>query len=221
MHFCRTTSFCPRTSAFSPYISPIAHIASSFGLIQRQHADDTQLYIAISRNSFLTSIHQLEEGLSALYVRFSLNGLALNPYKSDAVHLGTWQRHRDLPSLQSVDVAGCVVPLSSQVKILGVTLDSHLTFNTHVVDSCTDCSFHMCALRRIRPCLTDDVATTIASALVSSQLDYTNTVLVGVSDKNITKLQRTQNTLARIVIRKYERRGVTQSLKYLHWLSIK
>ena len=74
---------------FSLYISPIAHIAASFGLIQQQYADDTQLYIAISRNSFLTSIHQLEEGLSALHVWFSLNGLALNPDKSDAMLRGT------------------------------------------------------------------------------------------------------------------------------------
>ena len=68
---------------FSLHISPIAHIASSFGLIQQQYADDTQLYIAIYRNSFLTFIHQLEEGLSPLNVWFSLNGLALNPDKSD------------------------------------------------------------------------------------------------------------------------------------------
>ena len=62
----------------------------------------------------------------------------------------------------------------------------------------------MRALRHIRPCLTDDVAKTIASALVASRLDYANAFLVGVSDKNIAKLQRTQNTLARIVTGKYE-----------------
>ena len=199
----------------SLYISHIAHIAYSFGLIQQQYADDTQLYIAISRNSFLTSIHQLEEGLSALHVWFSLNGLALNPDKSDAVRLCTWQRQRNLPSLQSVDVAGCVVPLFSRVNILGVTLDSHLTFDKHVVDICKACCFHMRALQHIRPSLTDDVAKTFASALVGSWLGYAHAVLVGVSDKNITKLQRTQNNLARIVTWKYERRGVTQSLKNL------
>ena len=76
-------------------------------------------------------------------------------------------------------------------------------------------------MRHIKPCLTDDVAKTIVSALVGSRLDYANAVLVGVSDKDITMRQRTQNTLARIVTQKYERRGVTQSLKYLHWLPIK
>ena len=153
---------------------------------------------------------------------FSLNGLALNLDKSDAVlPNGTWQRQRNLPSLQSVDVAGCVVPLSNQFKILGVTLDSQLTFDKHVVDICQACSFYMRELRHIRPSLTDDVVKTIASALVCSRPDYANAVLVGISDKNIAKLQRTQNTLARIVTRKYERRGVTQSLKYLHWRPIK
>ena len=94
-------------------------------------------------------------------------------------------------------------------------------FDKHVVDICKACSFHMRALRHIRPCPTDDVAKTIASALVCSRLHYASTVLVGVSDKNITKLQHTQNTLASIVTWKYKRRGVTQSLKYLHWLPIK
>ena len=146
----------------------------------------------MSRNSFFTSIHQLEEELSALHVWFSLNGLALNPDKSDAVLLGTWQRQRNLPSLQSVDVAGCVVLLSSQIKILGVMLDSHLTFDKHVVNICKACSIHIRSLRHIRPCLTDDVAKPIASAIVGSRLDYANAILVEVSDKNLTKLWRTQ-----------------------------
>ena len=61
----------------------------------------------------------------------------------------------------------------------------------------------------------------LASALVGSRLDHANAVLVRVSYINITKLQRTQNTLARIFTRKYERSGVMQSLKYLHWLPVK
>ena len=131
--------------------------------------------------------------------------------------LGTWQRERNLTPLQSVDVTSCVVPVAIQVKILDVTFDSHLTFDKNVADVCKACSFHMRALRDIRPCLTADSSKTIASSLLGSRLDYyADAVLVGVSQKNMTKLQRTQHALIRIVTRKYERRGVTQCLKNLH-----
>ena len=43
----------------------------------------------------------------------------------------SWQRPRTLP-LTSTDVAGCIVPVSSDVKILRVTLDSALSLNKHV-----------------------------------------------------------------------------------------
>ena len=40
---------------------------------------------------------------------------------------------------------------------------------------------------------------TIAAALVTSRLDYTNSVLYGIPVKYISRLQRIQNTLARVV----------------------
>ena len=46
-------------------------------------------------------------------------------------------------------------------------------------------------------------------------------MLVGVSAKNIATLQRAQNALARDLTRHYDRRGVTQSLANLHWLTVK
>jgi len=54
--------------------------------------------------------------------------MALNPHKSDAMLLGTRQRSRTFVSVHSVDVAGSSVLLSDSIKILGVTLDCHLSF---------------------------------------------------------------------------------------------
>ena len=39
----------------------------------------------------------------------------------------------------------------------------------------------------------------LASALVTSRLDYCNSVLQGVAGKDLERLQRVQNTLARIL----------------------
>ena len=52
---------------FSLYTSPIAHIVSFFGLLQQQYADDTQIYVAVSRLNQPTNIRQLEQCLSALH----------------------------------------------------------------------------------------------------------------------------------------------------------
>ena len=44
------------------------------------------------------------------------------------------------------------------------------------------------------------MATSAASALLSSQLDYANSVLFGCPQKHVARLQRVQQALARVVI---------------------
>ena len=43
------------------------------------------------------------------------------------------------------------------------------------------------------------MAKMVASAFVGSRLDYANFVLYGTTQKNISKLQKAQNLLARVV----------------------
>ena len=117
---------------------------------------------------------------------FCLNGMALNPDKSDDNIMGTHQRSfkiQLLYSLTSVDVAGSTIPLAGHIKILGVTLDKHLTFEDHVTAVCKSAYYHIRAMRHIRPAITKDMAKSIACALVGSRLDYANSVLLGVSSK--------------------------------------
>ena len=57
---------------------------------------------------------------------------ALHPYKSDAITLGTAQRAHSLPHISTVTVADAIVPISDHVKLLGVTLDNRLSFDTHI-----------------------------------------------------------------------------------------
>jgi len=54
---------------------------------------------------------------------FSQNGLVINPEKSEVVLLSASQQARaSVSPLTGVNVAGCVVPLTYTVKILGVTI---------------------------------------------------------------------------------------------------
>ena len=83
------------------------------------------------------------------------------------------------------------------------------------------CFLLMCDLRRIRKYLTSEVAVLAANALVSSRLDYCNSLFRGLSGFNQHKLQSIQNTLAHIVTNHRKYAHVTPILQKLHWLPVK
>jgi len=56
----------------------------------------------------------------------------------------------------------------------------------------------------------------VATALVSSRLDYCNSVLSGTSQSNLNKLQRVQNAVARTVMTTSKREHITPLLAELH-----
>ena len=51
--------------------------------------------------------------------------------------------------MKAVTVAGTSLPLSHELKSLGVTLDDHLRFDSHV-RAVKACTFHTLALRHVR-----------------------------------------------------------------------
>ena len=85
---------------------------------------------------------------------------------------------------------------SVEIKNLGVIFDSGNSFDNYVAKVCRACYYHLQDLRRIHKFLGVETAIHLANAMVSSRLDYCNSLLYGVSKCNIAKLQRVQNALA-------------------------
>jgi len=205
---------------FSIYVSPISTLLSNLGVNHHQYADDTQLHIAISKSSASSDIQILESALSTVSSWFAHNWLSLNPDKSDAILFGTHQRNSTLAGVSSVNVAGSTIPLADHIKLLGVTFDKSLTFHNHVNLVSQSCYYHIKALRHLRNTLDTHTASLIGHALVSSRLDYANSVLYGSSMSTISKLQRIQNTLARIVLQADYQTHSASLLNQLHWLPV-
>ena len=76
-------------------------------------------------------------------------------------------------------------------------------------------------IRRIRHLLPLSTATALANSLVSSKLDYCNSLYSGISQTNLNKLQRIQNSLARVITNTSKYQHITPTLKKLHWLPIR
>jgi len=112
-----------------------------------------------------------------------------------------------------------LINIHESIKILSATLDSHLSLDQHVSSVCRYSYYHLRALRHIRSTLNDDMAKSVAVTLVSSHLDYANSVPFGTSVSNINKIQRVHNTLAKIVFNDLALPSVS-ALRQLHWLPI-
>ena len=64
--------------------------------------------------------------------------------------------------------------------------DSHLSLDKHINSICKSAFYHIRSLRHIRSAITGDMAQSVAFSLVSSRLDYSNALLFGTTQKNIT-----------------------------------
>ena len=91
-----------------------------------------------------------------------------------------------------------VIP-SPSARNFGIVFDGTLKFKIHISGISRACYYHIHDMRRMRRFLTPSAAKTIATSLICSKLDYCNSVLFNVTEKEISKLQGVQNCLARVV----------------------
>jgi len=90
-----------------------------------------------------------------------------------------------------------------------------------ISDVVRSCNYHIRSLRHIRPLIDRETAVNLAYSIVTSRLDYSNSVLYGVSETNFAKLQRMQNNLARVVCKSLYNTNVTELLSELHRLPVR
>jgi hypothetical protein len=64
--------------------------------------------------------------------------------------IGTSAQLAAAPVNGDVTVAGVSLPVSKEIKSLGVILDARLTFNAHATAVCKAINYHIWALRHIR-----------------------------------------------------------------------
>ncbi len=206
---------------FSTYVTPIGSVIKSHGVNYHQFADDTQLYVAIDTSCSSAALGRLAASSDALRRWFLENDLMLNGDKSEAVFFGTTAQLKSVESVNTVSIAGSVLPVSRTIRSLGVSLDCHLRFDTHARAVAKACTHHTLALRHVRHMLSREVATTIACSIVASRLDFCNSLMYGAPAMTLDKLQRVQNTLARVVTLNSRRASSNPLLQSLHWLPIR
>ena len=107
------------------------------------------------------------------------------------------------------------------VKNLGVIIDGHLSMKKQVQSLCKRANFHIWSIDWIRRFLDDATTEKLMHAFVFSTIDSCNSLLYGLPDKLLDRLQLVQNKAARMVRRVKKHDHITPHLMALHWLPIK
>ena len=217
----------PQGSVFGPkayimYTKPLGDIYREHGLGYHFYADDTQLYLSfkpddtVSKNYALRKIELcLEETLTWM----TKNKLKLNSEKTELILFASKHNQRQVSEC-SISIGGSTVEAVSHVRNLGVTYDSAMTMEQHVNNICRSAYISMRNIGYIRQYLTKDATRAIVSGLITSRLDYCNALLHGTPNLLLHKLQRIQNSAARIITRTSRHSHITPVLKELHWLPV-
>lgn len=190
------------------------------GLTANSYADDTQVYISTSAGDAPAAVLRFVGCVERLNDWMSSNRLKMNADKTQIIWIGTRQQ-LDKVDIAKLQLMSASVQFSTALSDLGVLVDNQLSMADHVAALCRSCFFQLRQVRAVRCSLTADATKTLVHAFVSSRLDYCNSLLVGVSDSLLKKLQYVQNAAARLVTgtRKFDH--ITPVLRALHWLPVR
>jgi len=109
---------------------------------------------------------------------------------------------------------------SEKAKNLGVLFDNELSCDAQVSSLCKQVYFETCRIGKMAPFLDENSLKCLVSAFIFSKLDYCNSMLANLSLERIKRLQRFQNIVAKMVLKKKKQDHVTPLLIHLHWLPV-
>jgi hypothetical protein len=206
---------------FNVYTLPLGDIVRQYNNIKfHMYADDTQLLLTFSPSHSLPSRQTMENCVNDIRQWMSQNFLKLNDDKTEFVMVGAKNQLAKV-DISDILIGNTKVPLSSSAKNIGAMVDSTLELNAHVNMICRAAYFHLRNIGQARKYMNKIALKSAIHALVTTKVDYLNSILWGLPSSQLDKLQRVQNTAARIITRTSRIEHIKPILHSLHWLPVR
>ena len=204
---------------FTLYMAPVGDIMRNHGVNYHFYADDTQIYVFFNVKDASSACSMLEKCICDVKSWMACNFLKLNDEKTEVILIGTKYFKSKLSNIE-IKVGDKNIASTSSVNNLGVIFDDTLSMERFVIKKCQCAMFNLRCIANMRKYMDEDITRTLVQAFVISRLDYGNSLLYGVKQSLIKKIQLVQNSAARLVSLSSRYNHITPVLKTLHWLPI-
>ena len=201
---------------FTMYTKPLSDLIAKYP--HQSFADDTQVNTSFDSCNIDSAIEIIQHCTNDIQSWMVQNKLQLNEGKTEALLVATSSSDKDLPT--SIEIGSSVVPFVKSVRNFGVILDSRLSTKEHINKVCQMVYWELRKISSIRRYLTEDTAKTLVVSLILSHLDYGNCLLASVPVCLLHKLQKIQNTSARLILKSSRQKHTKPLPRALYWLPI-
>ena len=126
-----------------------------------------------------------------------------------------------MPPTTFIRVDNSDILFASHARNLGITISSNTTTDKHVTNICRSAYAELRRISSIRHLLTVNATKTLLSAFVLSKLNYCSCLPCRSPHFILDKLQKVQNSEARLVMTSCKCDHVQPFLHNLHWLPVR
>ena len=194
----------PKGSVLGPvlfilYTKPLSALIQCHSI--ESFADDTQLQVSVSPPNIQLAISTLETCLSDIQTWMLENKLKLNNDKTEALLVRASSKSLSVFKPTTISVCGCEISFSSSARNLGFYI---MSVELHIKNVCRSAYSELRRIGTIRHLLSVDSTKTLVSAFVLSRLDYCNSLFSGCPKHLLERLQRVQNSAARLVLKAHK-----------------
>ena len=176
------------------------------------YADDNHL---VNESNCIDTLKvSLEKDAHRAISWFDNNYMDANPDKFQCISLDRFGR----PPI-SISIEGNTIPSSDSIKVLGVTLDSNLQYDTHISNLCFKASAQINAMKIIGKYFNTDCPIAMYKSFISSNFSYCPVSWIFCGKRNSDKLEKLQDRALRFIFSDYTS-PYRELLKHGHFLSL-
>ena len=157
----------------------------------------------------------MHDAIEEIRVWMERNFVKLNSKKTEYMLISSPHMRNTIASID-VTVGRETVSPSYSARNLGVYFDKSMNMDRHISHICQTAYFQLGKVAAIRPFLTHAAAETLIHSLITSRLDFCNSLLDCLPSSSLNRLQAVQNAAARLLMMKNFFDHITPILTELH-----